>query len=203
MERSAALVLEGGGFRGIFTAGALDVMQEHGIYGFGSVWGVSAGAINAASYKSKQIGRGMRIILAFRDDRRFMSLWSWATTGNIAGADVPTDIDSKNLSKAFLGKSKKGRDNLILEAKSHLALKEGPWILIPPYNGRKVRPDTGTELGNLSEYALFNLAEDPHQDRDLASAEPEKLEAMKTSFHSLVGDYYDPDITAKLKKRNE
>ena len=127
----------------------------------------------------------------------------FASFGNIAGADVPTDIDSKNLSKAFLGKSKKGRDNLILEAKSHLALKEGPWILIPPYNGRKVRPDTGTELGNLSEYALFNLAEDPHQDRDLASAEPEKLEAMKTSFHSLVGDYYDPDITAKLKKRNE
>ena len=28
-----ALVLEGGGFRGIFTAGGLDVMQEHGIYG--------------------------------------------------------------------------------------------------------------------------------------------------------------------------
>ena len=91
VEGSAALVLEGGGFRGIFTAGALDVMQEHGIYGFGSVWGVSAGAINAASYKSKQIGRGMRIILAFRDDRRFMSLWSWATTGNIAGADFMYD----------------------------------------------------------------------------------------------------------------
>lgn len=87
----AALVLEGGGFRGIFTAGVLDVMQEHGIYGFGSVWGVSAGAINAGSYKSRQIGRSMRIILAFRDDRRFMSLWSWATTGNMAGADFLYD----------------------------------------------------------------------------------------------------------------
>ena len=83
----AALVLEGGGFRGIFTAGVLDVMQEHGIYGFGSVWGVSAGAINAVSYKSRQIGRAMRISLAFRDDKRFMSLWSFATTGNIAGAE--------------------------------------------------------------------------------------------------------------------
>ena len=82
-----ALVLEGGGFRGIFTAGALDVMQEHGIYGFGSVWGVSAGAINATSFKSRQIGRSMRIVLAFRDDKRFMSLWSWATTGDMAGAD--------------------------------------------------------------------------------------------------------------------
>ena len=86
-----ALILEGGGFRGIFTAGVLDVMQEHGIYGFDSVWGVSAGAINAVSFKSRQIGRSMRIILAFRDDKRFMSLWSWATTGNIAGAEFMYD----------------------------------------------------------------------------------------------------------------
>ena len=81
-----ALVLEGGGFRGIFSAGALDVMQEKGIYGYDSIWGVSAGAINAISFKSRQMGRAMRIILAFRDDKRFMSLWSWAKTGNIAGA---------------------------------------------------------------------------------------------------------------------
>lgn len=87
MTKDTALVLEGGGFRGIFSAGATDVMQENGIYGFGSVWGVSAGAIAAASYKSRQIGRCMRIVLAFRDDKRFMSLWSFATTGNITGAD--------------------------------------------------------------------------------------------------------------------
>lgn len=81
------LVLEGGGMRGVFTAGVLDVMQEHGIYGFDTVWGVSAGAINAASFLSRQWGRYMRESLAFRDDRRFMSLWSFATTGNLAGAD--------------------------------------------------------------------------------------------------------------------
>lgn len=81
------LVLEGGGMRGMFTAGVLDVFQEHGVYGFDTVWGVSAGAINAASFLSRQIGRYMRESLAFRDDRRFMSLWSLATTGNMAGAD--------------------------------------------------------------------------------------------------------------------
>lgn len=92
------LVLEGGGMRGMFTAGVLDVFQEHGVYGFDTVWGVSAGAINAASYLSRQIGRYMRESLALRDDRRFMSLWSLATTGNLAGADfmyhqVQDDID--------------------------------------------------------------------------------------------------------------
>lgn len=91
MDAGNALVLEGGGFRSMFTAGVLDVLQEHGIYGFDSVWGVSAGAISAASYKSRQIGRTMRIMLAFRDNRRFMSLWSFAVTGNVAGAEFMYD----------------------------------------------------------------------------------------------------------------
>ena len=81
------LVLEGGGMRGLFTAGVLDVLQEQGVYGFDTVWGVSAGAINAASYLSRQQGRYMRESLAFRDDPRFMGLKSFAKTGDIAGAD--------------------------------------------------------------------------------------------------------------------
>lgn len=93
VEKNAApaLVLEGGGFRGMFTAGVLDVLQEAGIYGFSSIWGVSAGAINASNFRSRQVGRTMRDILAFRDDRRFMSLWSFATTGDIAGAEFMYD----------------------------------------------------------------------------------------------------------------
>lgn len=91
MDSDNALVLEGGGFRGMFTAGVLDVLMEHNVYDFSSVWGVSAGALNAFSFKSRQIGRTMRIMLAFRDDRRFMSFWSLATTGNIAGGEFLYD----------------------------------------------------------------------------------------------------------------
>lgn len=92
------LVLEGGGMRGVFTAGVLDVLQERDIFEFDTVWGVSAGAINAASFLSRQVGRYMRESLAFRDDHRFMSLWSFATTGNLAGVDfmyhqLQDDID--------------------------------------------------------------------------------------------------------------
>lgn len=82
-----ALVLEGGGYRGVFTAGVLDVLMERGVLGFGSVWGTSAGALNAASLKSRQIGRTIRIMLAFRDDRRMMSLSTLARTGSLAGGD--------------------------------------------------------------------------------------------------------------------
>ena len=33
------LVLEGGGMRGVFTSGVLDVLMERGVYGFDTVWG--------------------------------------------------------------------------------------------------------------------------------------------------------------------
>lgn len=105
-KRSASLVLEGGGYRGVFTAGVLDVLMEHGITDFVSVWGTSAGALNAAGFKSCQIGRAIRIMLAFRDDRRLMSFFSLATTGNITGGDFlyhtvqdeldPCDVETFN-----------------------------------------------------------------------------------------------------------
>ena len=51
-----ALVLEGGGTRGVFTAGVLDYLMEKEVK-FPYVIGVSAGACNAIDYVSKQIGR--------------------------------------------------------------------------------------------------------------------------------------------------
>ncbi|MBM6817192.1 patatin family protein [Olsenella uli] len=107
-----ALVLEGGGFRGMFTAGVIDVLMERGLTGFSSIWGVSAGAINGSNFRARQIGRMMRDTLAFRDDRRFMSLWSLITTGDMAGADFmydeiqnrldPCDVETFNASETPL-----------------------------------------------------------------------------------------------------
>ena len=47
------LILEGGGSRGAYTAGVLDVLAENDIY-LPVTYGVSAGACNALSYLSKQ-----------------------------------------------------------------------------------------------------------------------------------------------------
>lgn len=80
------LVLEGGGMRGIYTAGVLDVFMEHGIT-FDGVIGVSAGAIHGCSYLSNQHGRSIRYYKKYCKDRRFMSIWSFLTTGNVVGVD--------------------------------------------------------------------------------------------------------------------
>ena len=80
------LVLEGGGVRGIYTAGVLDVFMEQGI-SFDGVIGVSAGAIHGCSYLSNQKGRSIRYYKKYCADPRFMGLRSWLTTGDIVGAD--------------------------------------------------------------------------------------------------------------------
>lgn len=53
---NAALVLEGGGMRGVFTAGVLEAFLRHGVY-FNYVAATSAGASNGLSYASRQMGR--------------------------------------------------------------------------------------------------------------------------------------------------
>lgn len=84
--QKTGLVLEGGGVRGIYTAGVLDVFMEHGLT-FDGVIGVSAGAIHGCSYLSGQKGRSIRYYRKYVGDPRFMSLRSWITTGDIVGAD--------------------------------------------------------------------------------------------------------------------
>ena len=56
IETTASLVLEGGGSRGVFTAGVLDFLMEKNVK-FPYVVGVSAGSCNALDYVSAQPGR--------------------------------------------------------------------------------------------------------------------------------------------------
>lgn len=56
IDANTALVLEGGGLRGVFTCGVLDCFMDRGIR-FPFTIGVSAGACNGLSYMSGQRGR--------------------------------------------------------------------------------------------------------------------------------------------------
>lgn len=80
------LVLEGGGFRGIFTAGVLDVFLDEGI-SFDGLIGVSAGAIHGCSYVSGQRGRSIRYYKKYCGDPRMMSIRNWLKTGNAVDTD--------------------------------------------------------------------------------------------------------------------
>lgn len=108
-----------------------------------------------------------------------------ASLGQLVGADVPEGLDSQPLIDVLLGKSGVGRENLVLEAFTKLAFREGDWVMIPPYKGEKWNI-TGNEMGNLDDYGLFNLREDPSQEVNLAEIEEGKLEEMKIKFENIT-----------------
>ena len=91
------LVLEGGGMRGLFTAGVMDVMMEQDIR-FDGIVGVSAGATFGCNYKSHQPGRVLRYNVRFKDDPRYMGLRCLLRTGDLVGAEfsyhtMPRELD--------------------------------------------------------------------------------------------------------------
>jgi hypothetical protein len=88
---------------------------------------------------------------------------------------------------------------LILEATSRTAFREGDWVMIPAYNGPAVNKEVNIELGNLGEYGLYNLNNDPSQSNNLAKMEPKKLDSMKTTFMKLRGEGFEKTEKLELK----
>ncbi|KAE9531719.1 patatin family protein [Ursidibacter arcticus] len=91
------LVLEGGAMRGMFTAGVLDVFLDEQVK-IDSIVSVSAGALFGANFPSQQKGRALRYNKQFLNDKRYISLQSWLTTGNVVNKefafyDVPFKYD--------------------------------------------------------------------------------------------------------------
>lgn len=85
-ENKIGLVLEGGGHRGIYTAGILDVFAENNI-SFDGIMGVSAGCIHGVSFLSGQIGRSVRYTTRFCNNPSYMSFKSLIKTGDFFNVD--------------------------------------------------------------------------------------------------------------------
>lgn len=102
MPQSAALLLEGGSLRGLYTAGVLDTLLEAELH-FPAVAGVSAGALNAVNYVARQPGRTASINLRYRHDPRYFGPMAAFNGGSLFGLNfmirdltdaVPFDADT-------------------------------------------------------------------------------------------------------------
>ena len=94
---TTGLILEGGGMRGLYTAGVLDVFMEQGIE-FDHAVGVSAGAAFGVNIKSRQVGRAIRYNKRFCADPRYASIHNLIRTGDLYSVDfayrtVPIELD--------------------------------------------------------------------------------------------------------------
>lgn len=106
--KDVGLVLEGGGMRGMYTAGILEYFMEQDLY-FPYVVGVSAGACMAASYLSRQMGRNRTVNIDYVNHPNYLSFRNFVKHKQLFGMDfifdeipnkhVPYDYDTFYQSK--------------------------------------------------------------------------------------------------------
>ncbi|GAB3514603.1 patatin-like phospholipase family protein [Photobacterium alginatilyticum] len=76
-KKRIALVVQGGGQRGIFTAGVFDAFLEAGFDPFELYVGTSAGALNLSSFISRQHKFGYQFIVDYTTDNEFFNLYKY------------------------------------------------------------------------------------------------------------------------------
>lgn len=69
----SGLILEGGGMRGVYTGGVLERFLEEEVF-VDYIIGVSAGACNAASYVSRQMGRNREVTIGYVQHPDYISV---------------------------------------------------------------------------------------------------------------------------------
>lgn len=89
--KDTSLILEGGSFRTVYTAGILDAFLDHEIM-MPYILGVSAGAISACSYISEQKERTFRVIADYRHDKRYMGFRNFIKERSLFGLNFAYDV---------------------------------------------------------------------------------------------------------------
>lgn len=82
MGKKTGLVLQGGGMRGAFTAGVLDIFMERKV-SFSYVIGTSAGALNGVNFISGDIGRSKYVTCEMSHDKKFLSVKNLLLKGSL------------------------------------------------------------------------------------------------------------------------
>ena len=93
----AGLVLEGGGLKGVYTAGVLDFFMDKELW-FKNCYGVSMGACNLCSYISRQRGRALAVSVDYIDDPNYCGIRPLITSGDIfnvkmAYEEIPLELN--------------------------------------------------------------------------------------------------------------
>lgn len=86
MSEKIGLVLEGGGFRGLYTEGVLETLIDKNIQ-IPYVIGVSMGSAVGSCYISQQKRRNYDIAMTYIDDSRYLSFRNMLTHGGLFGLD--------------------------------------------------------------------------------------------------------------------
>ena len=150
----------------------------------------SGGPYSGGKYSKLEAGTRVPMIISWRG--KITPAVSSAVTSQVdflasfatlVGQPVPTG-DSKNALDVLLGKSDVGRDAVVEEGISGLALKAGDWKFIPPHPGPPMFKVMRS--GNSPLPQLYNLADDPAETKNLARDNPAKLKELSTMLDQIT-----------------
>jgi predicted patatin/cPLA2 family phospholipase len=96
-----ALVCEGGGQRGIFTAGVLDEFMRAQFNPFDQFFGTSAGAQNLSAYVCNQPGYARKVIMRYTTSRDFFNPMRFVRGGNLIDLDWLLDSTASQMPLAM------------------------------------------------------------------------------------------------------
>ena len=108
-----------------------------------------------------------------------------ASLSALIGQTYSDKVDSQNTLPVFLGKGGNGRKELVLEGYFNYALRDGDWVMIPPYPDTYGDAEEAAFAGNSNCYQLYNVKEDIGQQVNLAEKEPKRLRQMMMTFERL------------------
>ena len=105
-----------------------------------------------------------------------------------------TGLDSESHLDVLLGKGDKGQGKFRTGGPGQVGPSLGrlDHDASVQWAGNRTLPETNS--GNLGEYGLFNLAEDPAQQHNLAADFPQLLDSLKAVFLEETDGYFRLDV---------
>lgn len=164
-----------------YQDGAIELLGEHR----------PSGPFRSGKYSSYDGGTHVAFLLRWpaqvkpgKTDALICQMDLYASFAAMLGQENKTR-DGENVLDALLGKSKKGRSELLLDAcGDNVILRWGNWICIPPmvHEGYWVAP---MESGRMKETQLFQVKKDVGQKINVAGKFPGKVEKMKRRIREI------------------
>ncbi|GAA4328857.1 arylsulfatase [Flaviaesturariibacter amylovorans] len=154
------------------------------------------GIYRGGKYSAFEAGTRVPFIVSWKgtigsgkvNDALFSQVDLYASLAALAGVAVDNGQapDSKNSLPVLLNQSQQPRAFLVEQSlHSTLSLLVGHWKYIEPSKGPRINKETNTELGNLPEPQLYNLAEDPGETTNLAASHAGKVAEMKALLENI------------------
>lgn len=155
-----------------------------------------AGPYRGGKYSAYEAGTRMPTILHYPNqakpgvsDALMSQVDIYASVANLVGVDLNQDeaIDSQNRLSAWLDASEPGRQYLLEESYT-LSLRDGQWKYIKPTDKKAtwVTNEKKIESGLSSSAQLFNLAQDPQEQNNLAKSQPLKVSQLNQKLTKIV-----------------